>query len=97
MSGRLWMLRLILIGSLATLAGPACAQGVVRQNAEAADPRAVFAPIPPGLPFSNPQTAGFPPSVVPAAAWADAGPGPLFAESPAVAPTVANVAPRAPG
>ncbi|MFH5803811.1 flagellar type III secretion system pore protein FliP [Alienimonas sp. DA493] len=53
--------------------GSGFAQGIVRQNPEPADPRAVFEP----LPSSTAEAAGFPPSVVPAAAWApETVPGP---------------------
>ena len=77
------LLRTLAVAALLCAAVPsrANAQGVVRQERDAADPRAVFAPIPPRV-----ETAGgFPPSVVPAP------PGGLFAEPtpPGTAPATA--------
>ncbi|NNJ27655.1 flagellar type III secretion system pore protein FliP [Alienimonas chondri] len=55
----------------ACLAGPAIAQGVVRQNPAPTDPGSLFTPT------TTAESIGFPPSVVPAAAWSiDAGPSP---------------------
>ena len=65
--------------ALAWCSAPASAQGVVRQNPEPTDPRAVFAPIAP----AGGAVAGFPPSVVPAAAWEPPASPPFAAPPPA--------------